>query len=280
MPVSIRFTRFTPRPPEGFFLQWTLDGVTSQLNGDFLFSLERAGASAGPWTPVVSGLVNQYAYYDKLPQPPGTTYRDYRPANMFSFGRDFTYRLTVTAPDGSTAFTVDEASATPFMNGKMEGQRRKAARDFRVSLRLNGTEVALLKRKRWGPRCPKCVDKLLKEPTLSTCKVCYGTGFTGGFWSPIVEMVRREIPQGAIAVTPEGRGEGNAVRVKFPDSPGLDQGDLFVFFRDGRRYTIDSPSETQFQLNTVHQYATCLELPRGSILYSVPVDFNTKNPWV
>jgi len=259
-------------------MQWTLDGVTPQMNGDFVFALERSGAMNGPWEPVIAGLINNYAYFDKFPQPPNTSYRDVRPTNMFSFGRDFFYRVTVKAPNGETSQAVEEASATPYMNGKMAGQARKATKNIETSLRLNGTEVALLKRRRWGVRCD-CVDKQTREPTKSQCLKCYGTGFRGGFFDPIIELVRRSIPQGGISMQPEQRNEANSVRITFPSTPGLDQGDLFVFLRDGRRYEVDQPSETQFQLNTIHQYCNATELPRTHIYYRIKVDAGAENPW-
>lgn len=279
MALKIRFTRFTQRPPFGMFVQWTLDGVSPAMNGDFTFSLERSGGPNGPWEPVATGLVNNYAYFDQLPQPPDTSYRNVRPTNMFAFWRDFDYKVSVVAPNGERAEASEISSSGYSMNGRMSGQQRKAIRDMSVSLRLNGTPAALLKRKRWGTRC-RCVDKQTREPTLSSCKTCWGTGFVGGYWDPVITNVRRSIPQGGTSVMPEGRNEGSSVRIAFGNTPGLDQGDVFVFFNDGRRYLVDQASSTEFQLGTIHQYATCVELPRLSILYSMVVDPNAVNPWM
>lgn len=279
MALTIRFTRFSPHPPEGLFMQWTLDGVTPQMNGDFTFSVERSGSSLGPWELIASGLINNYAYFDKFPQPPNTSYRDVRPTNMFSFGRDFFYRVKVKAPNGESSEAVDEASSTPFMDPKIAGHARKATKNIETSLRINGTEAALFKRLRWGVRCV-CVDKQTREPTRSQCKICYGTGFRGGFFEPVIAKVRRSIPQGASAVMPEQRTEGSSVRITYPSNPGLDQGDLLVFLRDGRRYEIDQPSDTQFQLNTLHQYCDALELPRTHVYYQVVVNRTLKDPWL
>lgn len=49
-----------------------------------------------------------------------------------------------------------------------------------------GVKLALLQRRTTGKKCPRCSDDMTGEATDSRCPVCYGMGFEGGFYEPII----------------------------------------------------------------------------------------------
>lgn len=49
----------------------------------------------------------------------------------------------------------------------------------------SGAGFYLLHRKHWGEDCSECVDQITKEVTNPLCTTCYGTGRTGGYYTPI-----------------------------------------------------------------------------------------------
>lgn len=275
MALKIRFSRITPVYPEGYYVQWTLDGVDPRVSGHYRFRLYRSGSNAGPWE-LVSESIDTYSYFDQLNQPPGTTYAQNRRPNVFGLNVAFYFKIEVTAPNGDVATLIDDTDPSP--NIKMAGIWRKADRDFRKTLQFTGTPAVVLKRRLWGPRCLKCFDPITKEPLRSACTECFGTGFEKGYWDPVAVHIRRTAPQGATQVTPEQRQDGNDVKLYLPWIPGVAQGDLCVFLHDGRRFLADQQTETQINLASVHQTISALELSRDHIAYRIHIDPTTRYP--
>lgn len=52
-------------------------------------------------------------------------------------------------------------------------------------LEFGGREAQFFIKKTMGPRCPKCWDPIKKRKKTSNCELCYGTGFTGGYFDSI-----------------------------------------------------------------------------------------------
>lgn len=48
-----------------------------------------------------------------------------------------------------------------------------------------GRNFILLKKKTWGTRCPDSWDSTLFRNTDSNCETCFGTGWVGGYFTPI-----------------------------------------------------------------------------------------------
>lgn len=55
--------------------------------------------------------------------------------------------------------------------------------------RLTGTRGYLLKARRYGTRCPNCVNATTGEIGNSSCSTCYGQGISGGYQMPIPYQV-------------------------------------------------------------------------------------------
>lgn len=48
-----------------------------------------------------------------------------------------------------------------------------------------GRNFVLLKKKTWGTRCPDSWDPTLFRNTNTSCETCFGTGWVGGYFTPI-----------------------------------------------------------------------------------------------
>jgi len=58
---------------------------------------------------------------------------------------------------------------------------------FKASLgKAAGVKLAILQRRRSGTLCPECGDPVTYEAGNANCKVCYGMGYQGGFYEPII----------------------------------------------------------------------------------------------
>jgi len=63
---------------------------------------------------------------------------------------------------------------------------------YKASLqKAAGTYVAILQRKFTGVPCTACSNPISGECEDSSCTVCYGTGFEGGFYTPIISPALR-----------------------------------------------------------------------------------------
>lgn len=271
--MKVKITLTTAVFPKGQFVQWTV--LDPSEAGAYTFTLERAGAPAGPWDVVWGPAAEQYAVLDAFDQRPETL--DYSRPNQLTLYDRVYYRVTCTTPSGAVLRDVVETGPST-LNPRMAGYRRKLIRDFRLSLKFNGTPTVLLKRRTWGVRCDRCVDKRTKQIVRSECRDCWGTGFEGGYWAPILTYARRSVTAPTVVNSPEQKSESNDAQIWLPDFPQMERDDVIVSLHDQRRYRVDRQVQTEVQLAGVHQVLTCQELARDHVIYRYAVSPNTLQP--
>lgn len=276
--TAVRITASVGLPPKGYFIQWTTDDATE--SGQYVFELFRSGGPVGPWEPVTGPISNTYSHFDDFTVPTAkTTALELRP-NLFGLFREFVYRIVMTSPSGKTYEAIADIGAN--FDGapadvKMNQYLRKIIRDFRLTLKFNGTPCMLLKRRRWGVRCV-CVDKATKEIMRASCKKCWGTGLVGGYWAPFPLAVRRNTGTNGSVIAPAGKGDSNDVKFWMADFPNVEQDDLLVFLKDQRRFRLDQATQTEIRLRLAHQVVSAQEIEHGNILYQLPVRLDQSKP--
>jgi hypothetical protein len=277
MNFKVEFTKTTPLIPQSNFVQWTLSHATT--SGDYWFKLYRAGSLDGPWECVAENLQNVYCYVDSFPQPSNTDPTVYLRPNYLSVTRNFFYKVVATGPDGTTVEDITEVSAT--LAPKQKQILRKLIHDeYRALSKFTGVPVAVLKRRQWGKRCQRCTDKITKEITRAHCTDCWGTGFIGGYWDPLLTYARRAPLQTTIQIAQENKVESTTAKFTMLNIPRLEQSDVVVFLSDNRRFLVDQQSETGLRTVAVHQTVFALEIPRSNILFRFPVDIITIPPLI
>jgi len=266
---SVQITRVLSVAPYGYFVQWT---VRKPSSGSYRFTLLRSGGPNGPWEPVAVDLTDTYFCIDRFDAPgePGS-----RRPNQLALFRQFFYRLVMTDPAGQQ--DDDVADTDPRLDRNMMRAWRRATHDFDLTLRYHGRPCAILKRRRWGVRCPKCSDAVLREGIKSTCTVCWATGFVGGYWTPAIVQAHRLSGDLASQNTPEQRSDSNSTRVQLKHFPEVERDDVLVFLHDNRRFNIEKVSQPEISNRTTHQLCMTSELDHGSILYRLKVD-TAENP--
>ncbi|PIX39960.1 MAG: hypothetical protein COZ56_16000 [Armatimonadetes bacterium CG_4_8_14_3_um_filter_58_9] len=293
-------TKVTPWFPKRVHLQWDLDEVTE--SGVFHFDVERSGSPGGPWTTIVANLADTYLYDDPLNQ---------EEANVLSLARDIYYRIRVVPPSGalnamySVVTNLDGQAATeavgprPVMGfqvmdpaqfevdpltgesvqphdkqpGRLRLLRRKILRDEYIRLRrLAGMEFWLLKRRHFGVRCTDCYDPATREVTRSRCLVCYGTSWTGGYFTPVAILGgSQHASQVQSDISPQTKDDVHTRRIELLDFPRVDEGDLLVEKAHNRRFLVRQRYYTSLKTVTVHQTVTASELERQAVEYAIPV---------
>ncbi len=271
--AEARITRTTALFPTAVFVQWD---IQSEETGPFFVDIARAEGPDGPWESLATGLRDAYHYLDKafnLPPPaPGTPGRE--GLNLFSLARVIYYQVTVTPPSGSAnMFSSDPTPVEPGLDNRTRLLKRKILHDQAVGYkRLNGVPLIVLKRRRWGDRCPECYDPVTKEATLEHCTACYGTAFLGGYWAPTLIRGRREAAAVESNVTAHGDSDIKLADFNVLDYPLIEYKDIIVDLVRNDRYQVLRVHATELKSVTVHQKLTASLLGRNSIEYKLLVD--------
>jgi hypothetical protein len=275
---EVRITRTTALYPSAVFIQWD---VRSSETGDFFVDVARAESPKGPWETIATGLRDAYNFVDNRFNLPPSHHRVGRePVNLFSLARVIYYQLTVIPPSGlSNAFKSEPTPVEPGLDRSTDAGpatfllKRKLLHDQAVGYRrLNGIPIAVLKRRRWGDRCPKCYDPVLKESTQEHCLECYGTAFRGGYWAPVFIRGRREAAAVETQVTAHGDSDVKLDDFNVLDYPLIEYKDLLVDLKRNDRYQVQRVHQTELKSVTVHQKVTTSMLGRNAIEYRLYVD--------
>lgn len=271
--AEARITRTTALFPTAVFIQWD---VNSDESGVFFVDIARAQSPNGPWESIASGMRNAYNFLDdRFNLPPSDPRNNGREGvNLFSLARAIYYQITVTPPSGSAnAFTSEPTPVEPGLDQRTRLLKRKILHDQAVGYRrLNGIPLIVLKRRRWGDRCPECYDPVTKESTLEHCPVCYGTAFLDGYWAPVLIRGRREAASVESQVTAHGDSDIKYNDFNILDYPLVEYKDIVVDLVRNDRYQVQRVHHTELKSVTVHQKLTTSLLGRNSIEYKLLVD--------
>ena len=300
--MKVVISHIQPLHPDRVALQWQLEDVTE--SGAFTFSIERSGSPTGPWTAVVSGLVDTYVSEDLLAD---------EEANTLSLARDIYYRIKAAPPSGllntvyspivnldglvehenlpeepgnparpAPAAQFEPNPVTNIMERPVEaGQervrrrlyKRKMLRDMYLMLKhLNGVEYALLKRRHFGTRCTNCFDPTTRTVLASHCTRCFGTSWIDGYFSPVYILGRRLTSQIQSELTPHDKADVNLTRIQVLDFPKIEEGDLLVERKHNSRFLVKQRYSTFLKTVTVHQTLTVSELSRAAVEYKIAVN--------
>ena len=263
--LRIEVERTYPIWPTGIFIQWVLRDPTNA--GGYNFQVYRSGGPTGPWEHVGVGLFDTYFFFDDN----FTASVDGSTPNLMSMNRQIYYKVTVENGDNQTAEHI--AQFEPWHDRRREGIHRKLVRDAYVSLRVgNGTEAALLKKRKWGTPCD--CKSLSGQILNSDCSKCFGTGFTGGYWNPQYTYANKSAQPVSLTRAMQGDVEINKTRLITTRIPQLEPKDLVAFIRDNRRYRVEEVTSSEIHQVTVHQELIVSELSPSSAEYGIHI-----NPW-
>lgn len=260
--ISVYISRVSAVAPYGFFIQWEVRKPSA--SGEYRFWLDRSGSSEGPWEEVAADIHDKFCWMDRFDRP-GDLAEGVRRPNQLALLRQFYYRVRMLAPNGERDEVVHDND--PPLDRKLAQAYRRARANFAAMLQFNGRPCAVLKRKRWGKRCPKCSDVVLREPLKSSCVVCWGTGFEGGFWKPVLVSGYLALVSESSTNTPEQRSDVRAVRIQLPNIPDVERDDVLVFPHDRKRFLIERVQMPALIQNDTHQTCIGAEISPGNILY-------------
>lgn len=170
------------------------------------------------------------------------------------------YKVTCVLSDGSETI-LDICEPTSLEADKVDYMYQEAMRRNSWLLDQVGERVLLFKRKTVGEKC-KCYEKderTHKQPKVGPCKICYGTGFVGGYDGPYEIKISPAQTEQKIAMTDRGMKLENTENTWTGMSPIIDQRD-FVLRKTFEVYAIGpvarpevrgTPTQQHFQIEFV-----------------------------
>lgn len=159
------------------------------------------------------------------------------------------YRLTID--DGVNDVKV---AGIYWIEHELPGPAIGLLRNVETLLRLGGVPVLIMQRVfDLDNRCT-CWDPVMGQTTSSSCELCYGTGFAGGYHTPILTLAQ---------IQPESKqsGPGDTLRqprqasALFSNYPILRPRDLVVELNKGRRYRVGPINTAEYGRIIVNQSA-------------------------
>lgn len=274
-----RITRTTALYPSAVFVQWD---ILTETPGAVFVDVSRSQSPEGPWESVATGLRDAFHFLDDQfnlpPAAPGGNGRE--AVNLFALSRVIYYKIAVTPASGAADTFYSEATPVePGLDTRTRLLKRKILHDQAVGYRrLNGVPLVVLKRRRWGDRCPDCYDPVTREATLEHCLSCFGTSFAGGYWAPVLIRGRREAASVESNVTAHGDSDVKFADFNVLDYPILEYKDLIVDLVRNDRYQVQRVHHTELKSVPVHQKMTGSLLGRNSIEYKILIDPNAVPP--
>lgn len=285
------------------YIQWVVDDYEPPTNtGARVFQIQKASNHKAPeseWTTVVTNYLDS-SYIDVV---------EYLPNDMdsvISSDKPVVYRVgfrdDITSPwkysdpvdlNNNTTNAVVFVSGVGFIgvedqqkdanpsSGKyypnpddgsqMLAIRNRKTRNIYMGLVYgHGRDVAILKKKTHGKRCNVCYSIGAGATLNSNCKNCYGTGWTGGYDSPILSLakVRDQPPQDSLE--PNGRNRMNVSQIGMLAFPKLNIGDVIVELNRDKRWEVASPPDEKVFRGVIYaQESQCFEMSRTAIIYSL-----------
>jgi hypothetical protein len=198
------------------------------------------------------------------------------------------YRVTTVAEDATQPGGLIETPLNVTMPAsdqqveQLDYIWREAIRRNNWILTQGGERVKLFVQKVAGVPCECRIDvdgrqrAYSKQPS-NRCKICYGTGFVGGYEGPYDIIMAPDDAEKRISQTSTGRRKEHSYEVFMTFTPIVSQRD-FVVKQSNDRYSIGPVRRPSNRGNVMQQHFNLGYLDSADIRYSVPIDGAIASP--
>jgi hypothetical protein len=193
---------------------------------------------------------------------------DYTP-EMLNLDKQLIYRVRARKKS-----TQEEITSLPIsLGGALDLVGLYIAEEINFELSdATGAPSLIYNRRRGGIQC-SCFDPIQKKRTTSSCQICFGTNWVGGFYDPIDAYVDfNPNPKNAL-ITQWGESQENATRVMLANFPIVLPGDVIRELNTNRLWRIGQRvNTTEKRRVTLLQFPEVQEIKPGDIEYKLPID--------
>ena len=200
------------------------------------------------------------------------------PIPRATFGKELNifYRVQLTDANGVIYYS-DPATVFGHLDFRSWNHAREIIRKERLRLKALRVGIPgwLLKIKRSGTPCPSCLDPLTQEVTNSNCPVCFGSRWSGGYYTPQPDIFadvtfepnyQQRDEQGMGMVNPK------SVNGMFVGQPYLSTMDVWVNDTSDVRYHIHGVNvRTGIRGVPLLVVAEMRPIPSDNVVYTFPV---------
>lgn len=242
------------------YVEWSIEDIPL-LAADSI-EVHRSNSEEGDFYIINSFDINTMSFLDEG-------------INNESYGRTYFYKVFLVRGGE----VIDESPL-------LSQYHTKEGRDFQAEMinraatigydGLFGSKVYVLKRKTWGPKC-SCIDPIRDLGAKTSCKGCYGSGFIGGFHSPILTRshnnprVKRTVYQ-LFDMEPED------VMMKFLTYPVMKSGDIIVDSNNDRYVAITVRVSKKLDILVSQLVQTRRKTSRSDHVYDYDLDVRLLRP--
>ncbi len=135
-----------------------------------------------------------------------------------------------------------------------------------------GVPCLVYVRRRGGIVCTSCFDVVQKKRTSSHCTTCFGTGWIGGFYSPIDTYIDIGPTPADIIISEWGEVQKNETDLLMSNYPEVIPGDLIRELRSNRLWRVVAARPTEKRRAPMLQFVRVTEVSAGDVEYQLPYD--------
>jgi len=242
-----------------FNLYWEIaDTVEDHLL--YSFYIERSESMAGPWTTIGGPFKDKWSFRDTQ-------------VNRRHRLRSYNYRLRIVEDATSnTAYSdvVLQKAETDLITVEIRRRMTVLFKEF------VGRKAWLFPVRTFGTRCADCWDETRQKVMKDRCQTCFGTGFAGGYMSPIEMLIQLDPESGADQATPSGEILDTTTTARMLALPPVKSKDLIIE-AENIRWLVMNVSQTRKLRAVSHQQLQLHQVFPGDIAFKVPVKVDEKN---
>lgn len=243
----------------GVLVSWSLRPEFKEP-GPYTYRLYR-GRAISDVPELIAEVVDQPYLYDRRPR-------------FANFDISTYYTVELVTAEGAI-FRSDPSSYEASWNHHDWVSAREIVRQETLLLRKKGgTKGWLLKRRHWGPPCPKCTDPNDTSTLDPNCDLCYGTGILGGYFPATEYWVLMNPTDRRVKLTPgQGVTIENIETVRGLAYPAPAEDDIWVQHNSNDRYRIQPGVKTLVRIRGVPIVLDVVikQLGHTDAIYDVPL---------
>lgn len=217
----------TPSYYDGHLFTWETAPTFADPR-PWTFSVETSPDGLAEWKPLVSDLVNLFAWHD--PDKPKKYDRDLDPF----------YRVTMVTGSGSVYHSAAKGCYGDLPKRDYLIAKEIMRKEVLMMRKSSGVVCQLWKKLKTGIKCTYCTDPITGETIDAKCTHCLGAQYEGGYTGPYEVWVEFSLRKSAKRFEEAGYGvtDAQVVESRLIGHPFINADDVLVDKFADRRYGI------------------------------------------